>query len=350
MAIAKVADRASANSNSGVTTVDLVLTGLTVGNYLIIRSAADNSGGGGAARTFALSNQSGTAIDTDTDETFQQNNDPGAASAGTTCNIGIAKITATSGTVRITYSGSVVQACVAEEWSGIDASDPVVGTPVGASGVNSTNMASCTDASVAVDNVAYAAMAIEGPAGDVYVQDADTTNGLWSSLTELSTANATATDNQTIYGGYKLVTATGAQTYNPTIVATARDSAGLIVELLAAPVPPTDKAGTDTLEVGITDAATIVKILPKAGTDTPTVGVTETAVVVVGAAQQLAPDAILTQTNITGAVGDIDEDPDSPDANWMAGTGAIVLRVSFPTPDSDLVGGFPQEFRVRVRP
>lgn len=230
----KVADRASANSNSAVTTVDLVLTGLTIGNYLIIRSAADNSGGGGSARSFTLSNQSGTPIDTATDQTFQQNNDPGAASAGVTCNVGIAKITATSGTVRITYGGSVVQACEAEEWSGIHATTPVVGTPVGANGTASTDMASVTDASVAVGNVAYGVMAIEGPSTDVFLQDDDTTDGTWSDLTKVGTTNITADTNQTTYGGYKVVTATGTQTYNPTIVATARDSAGLILELAAA--------------------------------------------------------------------------------------------------------------------
>lgn len=70
----------------------------------------------------------------------------------------------------------------------------------------------------------------------------------------------------------------------------------------------------------------------------------------VPAYSRLAPDAALTQTNLGGTVADIDEDPDSPDANWMTGAGAIVLRVSFPSPPADLLPGFTQEFRVRVRP
>jgi hypothetical protein len=229
---AKVADRASANLNTGVTTVDLVLSGLTVGNYLIIRSAADNSISGGLPQSFTLSNQSGTPIDTATGQTFQQNNDPGAASAGVTCNVGIAKITAVSGTVRITYGGSVVQACVAEEWSGIHATTPVVGTPVGANATTSTNLASLADASVALGNVVYGAMAAEGPSSDTYTQDADSTNGTWSNLTKVGTTSGTAIANQTTYGGYKVVTAAGGQTYNPTI-SPGRDSAGLILELAA---------------------------------------------------------------------------------------------------------------------
>ncbi len=231
-----VADRASANSNSAVTTVDLVLTGLTVGNYLIIRSAADNSGGGGAARTLTMSNQSGTAMGTHTE--YQKNNDPGSASAGVTCNVSVIKIAATSGTIRLTYSGSVVQACVAEEWSGIDGTTPVVGTPVTANGTASTNLVAdtaLTDASIAARNVAYGAVAVEGPSTDLYTQDADTTNGSWSDLTKLGTTNVTADTNMTVYGGYKAVTAAGAQTYNPTLTVTARDSAGIILELAAAP-------------------------------------------------------------------------------------------------------------------
>lgn len=227
----KVADRQTANSNSGVTTVDLVLSGLTVGNTLMIRSAADNSGGGGAARSFAVSNQSGTAVDTTLGLQDQRNNDPGAASAGTTANVWTGDITATSGTVRITYGGSVVQACVAEEWSGIlSGAFAWANNPITNVGTASTNLASMTDTLPALGELLYGVEAVEGPTSDTYTQDSDTTNGSWSDLTKLGTSNATATDNQTVYGGYKVVTAAGSQTYNPTIN-NARDSAGILVRL-----------------------------------------------------------------------------------------------------------------------
>lgn len=88
-----------------------------------------------------------------------------------------------------------------------------------------------------------------------------------------------------------------------------------------------------------------------AATDTPSVSVTEVATLSKAVKQlSIFPDAVLTQTNLTGAVTDIDEDPDSPDANWMTSAGAVVLRVSFPTPGAVLMAGFPQEFRVRLRP
>jgi hypothetical protein len=67
---------------------------------------------------------------------------------------------------------------------------------------------------------------------------------------------------------------------------------------------------------------------------------------------QLYPDAILLQTGLTGAVGDIDDDPDFPDGSWLTTTAGTDtdLRVSFPTPGAALQAGAGlQEFRVLVR-
>jgi hypothetical protein len=231
MVASKVADRATVSSNSTVTTADFVLTGMTVGNVLIIRTAADNSGGGGAARNITVTNQSGTPINLTTDIAYQRNNDPGAASAGVTVNVVLAEITATSGTVRITYSGSVVQAGVAEEWSGLKYPGAGLSADVIDNvGTASTNLASLALTNVVSGNVAYGAIAIEGPNADTFTQDADTTNGSWSNLTKLATTNATADTNMAIVGGYKIVSATGNQTYNPTN-SVARDSAGIFLSL-----------------------------------------------------------------------------------------------------------------------
>ncbi len=71
------------------------------------------------------------------------------------------------------------------------------------------------------------------------------------------------------------------------------------------------------------------------------------------ASERQAPDAILAQTNLSGVVGDIQDDPDSPDANWLTAPGNNVntdVRVSFPTPTgSPDVGADLQEFRAEVR-
>ena len=70
------------------------------------------------------------------------------------------------------------------------------------------------------------------------------------------------------------------------------------------------------------------------------------------AAERQAPDAILVQTNLTGAVTDIDEDPDSPDGNWLTTPGGsnIELVTTFGTPTGNPTAGAGlQEFKAWVR-
>ena len=71
------------------------------------------------------------------------------------------------------------------------------------------------------------------------------------------------------------------------------------------------------------------------------------------ATERQAPDAILAQTNLTGVVGDIQDDPDVGDANWLTASGNNVntdVRTSFATPTgSPTVGAGLQEFRAQVR-
>ena len=221
---------------------DISLTGMTVGDVLVIHAAFDNSGGGGAARSCTATNQSGTPMATSAPAIahYQQNCDPGAASDGTTVNVVVARIAATSGTVRLTFGGNGRIACRAYNLSGIDNANPVTATPVGDFDVANTNLAVLVDTSVASGNLVWGFHSVEGPNSDTYTGDGDTNNGSWVATTKLGTSNATATDNQTVYSSYKVVTATASQTYNPTI-GTARDSAGLIVQF-ARKAPTTSRA------------------------------------------------------------------------------------------------------------
>ncbi len=65
------------------------------------------------------------------------------------------------------------------------------------------------------------------------------------------------------------------------------------------------------------------------------------------------PDALLTQTQLSGAVTDIDDNPDAGDGNWLTASGNninTVARVSFSTPSGvPIVGANLQEFRAQVR-
>lgn len=65
----------------------------------------------------------------------------------------------------------------------------------------------------------------------------------------------------------------------------------------------------------------------------------------------IPPDSIAASSNLTGAVGDIDEDPDTPDGNWAtadASSTTTDIRVTFGSPPAELYGE--QNFRVLLRP
>jgi hypothetical protein len=71
------------------------------------------------------------------------------------------------------------------------------------------------------------------------------------------------------------------------------------------------------------------------------------------AAERIAPDTLITQTNLTGSITDIDDDPDSPDGNWLTadddGTDTVCL-VGFAAPVGALTDGADlQEFKAQVR-
>lgn len=70
----------------------------------------------------------------------------------------------------------------------------------------------------------------------------------------------------------------------------------------------------------------------------------------------LPPDVILVETNLSGAVANIQDDPDTADTQWVIATGPVVaveLRTSFPTPPGQgavlVTGPNQQEFRIRLR-
>lgn len=71
------------------------------------------------------------------------------------------------------------------------------------------------------------------------------------------------------------------------------------------------------------------------------------------AQERLAPDAILAVSQLSGTVGAIQDDPDSPDASWLTASGNNTdteVRVSFGTPTETLTtGAGVQNFRALVR-
>ncbi len=70
-------------------------------------------------------------------------------------------------------------------------------------------------------------------------------------------------------------------------------------------------------------------------------------------AETIAPDGLLVQTNLTGSLTDIDDDPASPDGLWLNATDDgtdTVCRVSFASPSANLqTGAGLQTFRTWLR-
>lgn len=70
------------------------------------------------------------------------------------------------------------------------------------------------------------------------------------------------------------------------------------------------------------------------------------------ATESLAPDAYILQSNLDGTIVDIEEDPDSPDADWADAVdhGAnTIAHISFPTPTAPLALFVDQEFKIWIK-
>lgn len=66
--------------------------------------------------------------------------------------------------------------------------------------------------------------------------------------------------------------------------------------------------------------------------------------------QRIVVDSILSADNQTGTIADIDDDPDSPDANWLAaGTADSTFHGSFSAVNAGQALDGQQEFRVLAR-
>lgn len=231
----KVADRGSTQNETSQssTAVDMAAAGsIATGNYLVARLALDNAGSSGAAVTLGVTDPRSNSWTT----LGPANQDPGAANAGTTCYIAYAKVVNayTNGDdITFTYNSVNVpaKAIVIEEWANLHATVPVAVAATTATGASTSPSISRTPG--AAGQLFYAALSIEGPVGDTYTQDSDTTDGPWQTLTSLATANGTAASNQCVRGAAKLVTGTTAQTWNPTI--TSRDWGQVAVVFDTAP-------------------------------------------------------------------------------------------------------------------
>jgi len=71
------------------------------------------------------------------------------------------------------------------------------------------------------------------------------------------------------------------------------------------------------------------------------------------ATERKSPDALITQTNLSGAVAAVQDDPNSPDGTWLVPVNNsldTICRVSFPTPTGNPTQGVGlQQFQIWVK-
>lgn len=68
--------------------------------------------------------------------------------------------------------------------------------------------------------------------------------------------------------------------------------------------------------------------------------------------ERIIPDEILSITNLTGSISDIQDDPDSPDGNWIVTLSQntnVNIRIGFASTNFRVTPNSTQEFKFHVR-
>jgi len=244
------------NLTSQTSTVVPLTTASTiqVGSYLVASLALDNAGTNGAAVALTVTDPRSNTWTV----LAAVNNDPGAASAGVTGYIAYCKVAnaySNGDSVTFNYGGvsTPAKAIVIEEYAGIHSTSPVAVGQVSATGLTTTPSVSITP--TAADQLVVGSIAIEGIDSDTYTADADTTNGIWNKQAAIGTTSGTAVSNMLVRTVSKLVSASGAQTWNPTI--TARDWSQAVVVFAPAPTGSTPITGSESTAISVADGSSI---------------------------------------------------------------------------------------------
>jgi hypothetical protein len=315
----KISDR-GIRTSTGTGNGTLAITNPTqiaVGNYLVARVSVDNSGTSGARPGLAFSD---TRNGTWTHGTGALQ-DPGTASSGIATYLCYVKVT-TPYQVGDVFSfawttGSPRSAIVVEEWANIDQITPLAVAEVQANNVSSTAQPALSRTPTAVGQLMYVAAGIEGFSSYWGAQDSDSTGGSWVALTKDEANTGTAATSVSIYGGYKVVTTTDAQTWNNTLGTTSDWAACAVV--FAKAVTTVDIIGTSA-SVAVTSGSAVVagtasvtgtpaSVAVTAGSATIGIGInitgTPATVVVTAGSATLTATTAVTGTSATVAVQSI---------------------------------------------
>lgn len=217
MALVRTA-RGTGTHNTSATTFTLSPASNFAAGMAVLCIAADNAHSSGtAATTYTVTDTLGNTWTRRASALI----DPGAANAGsegaifTTLQNGGLLTTGT--TITVTYD----TATTAKVWTldevKTDQSGQVVAyvtSGVGTSGTGTTSP-TITSGSIAINDIIVGAVFIEAGTTESFTDDADSTNGSWTA--SQSAKIGSTTSGQAIISQTKIVTAAGAQTFNPTL-------------------------------------------------------------------------------------------------------------------------------------
>lgn len=225
----------SSKTSAATQTVTVPTGGHAAGNTLIVAVFDQNTNVGLGSMADARGNTY-TRLAPDTTGT-----------ANKTIIFGSVLTTALQAGDLVTFTGSAATqgGMISDEFANLTLTEDVASpTPTTAS--SATPSISITP--VATSVLVFGGLGTQGPSGDVYTEDTDTTNGVWSGAGRNGTTGGSATANRTVTGAFKITTAAGAQTWNPAITSRAWNQS--IVALRAAAVGA-------NLTQSVTDTATV---------------------------------------------------------------------------------------------
>lgn len=236
-------NRGSGNHNTAATSFTITpASNFAAGSHAVLCVAYDNSGASGADPFSSISDSVGNTWISRQAALY----DPGAASAGATLRIFTSPMLTgaltTSNTITVNFGAN---STTAKSWVLHEvtcATGSIVRYVTG--NVNAgagTGTPTVTTTSITNGNMVVGAGAAES--ASTWTQDGDTTNGSWSA--QQANAAGTGTSGMSVTSQRKIVSASGTQTYNPTL--TSADVILAWIELTEAVSTLTASAGSFAL-------------------------------------------------------------------------------------------------------
>jgi hypothetical protein len=280
----------NANNVSGTTLVITTTNPIAIGDFVVVRVAADNTSA--TAPTFTCADSGGNTY-TNQIANVNGTSTAGSGVAGAILTRVATAAVATGGTITVTLSPAAVgKAAYAEVFTGVDTDSGFGFDAASALGATTAaSVATATAQAIPVGALVLGACATE--TRTVPTADSDTLNGSWSAQVTRAGGGTSGQDATSVsaVGQYKIVTAAGQQTYNITTVAA--EWVSLVVVFRALPPPAITQAASQVFAEG----SETTSVALAAQDTTPSVSVVSDANVQLRVRLQAGADAVLKTTD-----------------------------------------------------